>query len=147
MFQPQATQTTEQVRRRRGMRPLTFLALGPIALGLVLGGCTAIEDTTDYIGDLFSHVEDDDEIFGEGAVPGGEEPYRSLSEVPSEAPAKSSAEERAALTAGLVADREKAQHTSEALRARVDPEEAMAQVRAVYVPADETVEPAPSNGG
>ena len=140
MSQPQATQTTAQPRRRRSMRPLTLLALGPLALGLVVGGCSAIEDTTDYIGDVFSYVEDD-------AVPGGDEPYRSLGEVPGEAPAMSSAEERAALTAGLVADREKAQHTAEALRARVDPEEPMTQVRAVYQPAEETAEPAPANGG
>ena len=103
------------------MRPLTLLAIGPLALGLLVGGCTAVEDTTDYIGDLFSYVEDDDEIFGDNAIPGGDEPYRSLSEVPAEAPAMSSTEERAALTAGLVADRENAQHTAETLRARVDP--------------------------
>ena len=138
---PQAIQTTNQPRRRRSMRTLTLLALGPLALGLLAGGCSAIEDTGDYIGDLFSHVEDD------AAVPGGDEPYRSLSEVPDEAPAMSSAEERAALTAGLVADREMAQHTAEELRARVDPEEPMTQVRAVYQPAEETEEPAPANGG
>ena len=147
MSQSRDTQTTVQRERRRRLRPLTLLAIGPLALGLLVGGCSAIEDTTDYIGDLFSYVEDDDEIFGEDAVPGGDEPYRSLGEVPNEAPAMSSAEERAALTAGLVADREKAQHTAEALRARVDPEEPMTQVRAVYRPAEETDEPAPANGG
>ena len=120
---------------------------GPSPLGLVVGGCTAVEDTTDYIGDLFSYVEDDDEIFGDNAIPGGDEPYRSLSEVPGEAPAMSSTEERAALTAGLVADRENAQYTAETLRARADPEEPMAQVRAVYQPAEEATEPAPANGG
>ena len=109
--------------------------------------CTAVEYTTDYIGDLFSYVEDDDEIFGDNAIPGGDEPYRSLSEVPAEAPAMSSTEERAALTAGLVADRENAQHTAETLRARVDPEEPMTQVRTVYQPAEEATEPAPANGG
>ena len=146
MSQHQATQTTAQARRRR-MRPLTLLALGPLALGLIVGGCSAIEDTTDYIGDLFSYAEEDEEMRAEGGVPGADEPYRSLSEVPDEAPAMSSAEERAALTAGLVADREKAQHTAEELRARVDPEEPMSQVRAVYRPADETDEPAAANGG
>ena len=143
---PQAIQTTAQPSRRRRMRPLTLLALGPLALGLVVGGCSAIEDTTDYIGDLFSYVEDDDEIFDADTVPGGDEPYRSLSEVPNEAPAISSAEERAALTTGLVADREKAQHTAEELRARVDPEEPMTQVRAVYQPVKETTEPEAANG-
>ncbi len=146
MSRSQTTQTTELTRRRR-MRPLTLLALGPLALGLAVGGCSAIEDTTDYIGDLFSYAEEDEEMRAEGGVPGADEPYRSLSEVPDEAPAMSSAEERAALTAGLVADREKAQHTAEELRARVDPEEPMSQVRAVYQPADETDEPAAANGG
>lgn len=146
MSQSQATQTTELNRRRR-MRPLTLLALGPLALGLALGGCSAIEDSADYIGDLFSYAEEDEEMRAEGGVPGADEPYRSLSEVPDKAPAMSSAEERAALTAGLVADREKAQHTAEELRARVDPEEPMSQVRAVYQPADETDEPAAANGG
>ena len=146
MSQPQATQTTARACRRR-MRPLTLLALGPLALGLIVGGCSAIEDTTDYIGDLFSYAEEDEDVRAEGGVPGADEPYRSLSEVPSEAPAMSSAEERAALTAGLVADREKAQHTAEELRARVDPEEPMTQVRAVYQPADEKAEPAPADGG
>ena len=144
---PQAIQTTAQPSRRRRIRPLTLLVLGPLALGFVGGGCSAIEDTTDYIGDLFSYVEDDDEVFGDDAVPGGDEPYRSLSEVPNEAPAMSSAEERAALTTGLVADREKAQHTAEELRARVDPEEPMTQVRAVYQPVKETTEPEAANGG
>ena len=146
MSQPQANQSTAQPRRQRSMRPLALLALGPLALGLLVGGCSVVDDTTDYIGDLFSYVEDDDEIFADDAVPGGDEPYRSLSEVPDEAPAMSSADERAALTAGLVADREKAQHTAEALRARVDPEEPMTQVRAVYQPADEATEPAPADG-
>ena len=146
MSRSQTTQTTELTRRRR-MRPLTLLALGPLALGLAVGGCSAIEDTTDYIGDLFSYAEEDEEMRAEGGVPGADEPYRSLSEVPDEAPAMSSAEERSALTAGLVADREKAQHTAEELRARVDPEEPMSQVRAVYQPADETDEPAAANGG
>ena len=144
---PQAIQTTAQPSRRCRMRPITLLALGPLALGLLVGGCSAIEDTTDYIGDLFSYVEDDDAIFGENAVPGSDEPYRSLGEVPNEAPAMSSAEERTALTAGLEADREKAQQAADALRARVEPEEPMSQLRAVYRPAEGTDEPAPATGG
>ena len=130
-------QTIAPTLRRRRMRPLALLAIGPIALGLLVTGCTAIEDTTDYIGDLFSHVEDDDEVFGSDDVSSGDEPYRSVSEVPSEAPPVSSEEERIRLTAGLVADREKAQHTAEELRARVEEEEPFAQVRAVYQPVEE----------
>lgn len=119
------------------MRPLALLAIAPLALGLIVTGCTAVEDTTDYIGDLFSYVEDDEEIFGSDDVSSGDEPYRSVSEVPSEAPAVSGAEERVELTAGLVADREKAQHTAEELRARVESEEPFTQVRAVYQPVEE----------
>ena len=146
MEDDQNTATTAQDQRQRRMRPLALFAIAPIALGLLVTGCTAVEDTTDYIGDLFSYVEDDDEIFGSDAVP-GDDSYRSLSEVPSEAPAVSSAEERVQLTAGLVADREKAQHTAEELRARVGSDESMTQVRAVYRPAGETAEPTAANGG
>ena len=135
MHDSQSHQTTTRTRQR--MRPLALLAIGPIALGLLVTGCSAIEDTTDYIGDLFSHVEDGDEVIAAEAVHDGDEPYRSLSEVPSEAPAVSSKEERIELTAGLVADREKVQHTAEELRARVEEEEPMTQVRAALEPAEE----------
>ena len=124
--------STTRTHGLRRMRPLTLLAIGPIALGLLVTGCSAIEDTTDYIGDLFSAVEGEGEV-----VAGSDEPYRSLSEVPNEAPAVSSTEERIRLTTGLVADREKALHTAEELRARVEEEESFAQVRAVYQPVDE----------
>ena len=137
MYDSQGHRTLTPAPRRQRMRPLALLAIGPIALGLLVTGCSAIEDTTDYIGDLFSHVEDDDEVFGSDDVSGGDETYRSVAEVPSEAPAVSSEEERIRLTAGLVADREKAQHTAEELRARVEEEEAFTQVRAVYRPAEE----------
>ena len=137
MHDSQGQQTTTPALRRHRMRPLALLAIGPIALGLLVTGCTAIEDTTDYIGDLFSHVEDDDEVFGSDDVSSGDEPYRSVSDVPSEAPPVSTEEERIRLTAGLVADREKAQHTAEELRARVEEEEQFAQVRAVYQPVEE----------
>ena len=136
MHDSQGHRTITPARARQRMRPLALLAIGPLALGLLVTGCTAIEDTTDYIGDLFSQIEDGDEVIAADAVPGDDEPYRSLSEVPSEAPAISSEEERIRLTAGLVADREKAQHTAEELRARVE-EEPMMQVRAVYQPAEE----------
>lgn len=146
MHQPDS-QKSAQTHRQRRTGPMALLVLGPLALGLLVSGCETIEDATDYVGDLFSYVEDDDQIFGENAVPGSDEPYRSLSEVPNRAPAMSSAEERAALTAGLVADREEAQQTADALRAPVDPEEPMTQVRAVYRPAEGADEPAPANDG
>ena len=137
MYDSQGHRTLTPALRLQRMRPLALLAIGPIALGLLVTGCSAIEDTTDYIGDLFSQVEDDDEVFGSDDVSGGDETYRSVAEVPSEAPAVSSEEERIRLTAGLVADREKARHTAEELRARVEEEEPFTQVRAVYRPAEE----------
>jgi len=137
MHDSQGHRTIAPTLRRQRMRPIALLAIGPLALGLLVTGCTAIEDTTDYIGDLFSSVEGDGEVLASDAVPGGDEPYRSVSEVPSEAPAVSTADERIRLTAGLVADREKAQHTAKELRARVEEEEPFAQVRAVYRPAEE----------
>ena len=137
MHDSQGLQATTPTLRRQRMRPLALLAIAPLALGFIVTGCTAIEDTTDYIGDLFSYVEDDDEIFAGDTVSDGDDSYRSVSEVPSEAPAVSSADERVALTAGLVADREKAQHTAEELRARVESEEPFTQVRAVYQPVEE----------
>ena len=91
------------------MRPL--LAAGPVVLALLAGACSETEDLTDYLADLASYIEDDAEIFGADVVPGADEPYRTLNEVPDEAPAVSSPEERAGVIRGLVADREKAQHT------------------------------------
>ena len=134
MNQPHAPRKTAQTHRRRRTRPLTLLALTPFALGFLVTGCETIDDSTNYIGDLFSYVEDDDEIFVDGAVPGADDPYRSLHEVPGEAPVVSSADERDAVTAGLVADREKAQHTAAMLRASENSENS-GQLRAVYQPA------------
>ena len=137
MHDSQGHQATTPTSRRQRTRPLALLAIAPLALGFIVTGCTAVEDTTDYIGDLFSQAEGEDEVFGSDDVSSGDEPYRSVSEVPNEAPAVSSEEERIRLTTGLVADREKAQHTAEELRARVESEEPMTQVRAVYQPVEE----------
>ena len=133
MDQPRAPRKTAQTQEQRRTRPLTLLVLAPFALGFLVAGCETIEDTTDYIGDLFSYVEDDDEIFGDGAVPGADQAYRSLHEVPGEAPVVSNAAERDAVTASLVADREKARHTAAILRAGDGVGEG--QLRAVYQPA------------
>ena len=72
--------------------------------------------------------------------PAATSPTDPCSEVPNEAPVVASKEERdSAVTAGLVADREKAQHTAAGCSARrVDSEEEpMMQVRAVYQPTEE----------
>ena len=143
MHQPD-TRKSAQTHRRRRTGPLALLVLGPLALGLLVSGCETIDEGADYIGDLFSYVEDDDEIFGDGSVPGADEPYRSLHEVPGEAPAVASADERDALTAGLVADRERAQHTAATIRAGEGAGEG--QVRAVYQPARDGADTAPPDG-
>ena len=133
MNQPHAPRKTAQTEERRRTRPLTLLALAPFALGFLVTGCETINESTDYIGDLFSYVEDDGAIFGDDAVPGADEPYRALHEVPGDAPVVSSADERDAVTAGLVADREKVQHTAAVIRA--DDSVGEGQLRAVYQPA------------
>ena len=138
------SQTSAQTHRQRRTGPLALLVLGPLALGLLVSGCETIEDATDYVGDLFSYVGDDDEIFGDGAVPGADGPYRSLHEVPGEAPVVASAHERDALTAGLVADREKAQHTAATIRAGDGVGDG--QVRAVYQPARDGADTSPPDG-
>ena len=101
----------------------TLLAAGPVVLALLAGACSETEDLSDYLADVVSYIEDDAEIFGADVVPGADQPYRTLQEVPDEAPAVSSPEELAELTRGLVADREKAQHTAAELRARIEPDE------------------------
>ena len=122
------------------MRPL--LAAGPVVLALLAGACSETEDLTDYLADVASYIEDDAEIFGADVVPGADEPYRTLNEVPDEAPAVSSPEERAGVIRGLVADREKAQHTAAELRAHIEPDEPPAP------PAEdaETADPPPPDG-
>lgn len=128
-------------RRRCGVRPL--LAAGPVALALLAGACSETEDLSDYLADVASYIEDDAEIFGADVVPGADQPYRTLQEVPDQAPAVSSPEELAELTRGLVADREKAQHSAAELRAHIEPDEPPAP------PAEdaETAAPSPPGGG
>ena len=122
------------------MRPL--LAAGPVVLALLAGACSETEDLSDYLADVASYIENDAEIFGADVVPGADQPYRTLQEVPDQAPAVSSPEERAELTRGLVADREKAQHSAAELRARIEPDEPPAP------PAEdaETAAPSPPGG-
>lgn len=139
MHQSDSPRKTAQTDRQRRTGPLALLVLGPLVPGLLISGCETIEDATDYVGDLFSYVEDD-EIFGDGAVPGADEPYRSLSEVPGATPAVASAQERDALSAGLVADREKAQHTAATIRV------GDGQVRAIYRPARDEADTSPPGG-
>ena len=145
--------TIARLRRQRRTTPRALLVLGPMVLAFAVAGCTAIEDTTDYIGDMFSYFEGDEEIFGSGSAPGADEPYRSLHEVPSEAPVMSSAKDRATLTASLMADRAQAQHEAAALRVRIEGDEQAGdgtgngQIRAVYRPAEGAAVLAPSNDG
>ena len=144
MNQPHAPRKTAQTHSRRRLRPQVLLAITPIVLGLAVSGCETIEETSDYVGDLFSYIENDDEIFSADAVPGADEPYRSLHEVPGEAPAVASADERDAVAAGLVADREKAQHTAAAIRTGDSASDG--QIRAVYLPARKNGDASPPDG-
>ena len=142
------------------------MAATPILLGVLVAGCSVTEDVSSYVDDLVGYIEGDEETFGEEAAPGADEAYRSLHEVPSEAPDVSSAEERITVAKGLAADREKARHAVEELRARIEldapmentAEDARAarpdrdrkkqgQLRAVYEPAaKEAAEPSPQGG-
>ena len=93
-------------RRRRRARPQALLAALPLMLGLLASGCSETESITDYIDDVTGYIEGDEEIFGDDVVPDADEEFRSLHEVPSEAPEVSSTEEIDSLRRGLVADRQ-----------------------------------------
>ena len=86
----------------RGARRLA--AAGALAAGLLAGGCAEVDGVVQDIADAVFYDAGDDA------------PYRSLHEVPDEAPAVSSAEERAIVAAGLIAEREAARRKSAALR-------------------------------
>ena len=140
---------TARLHRQRRSRPRALFVLGPLVLAFALAGCETIDDTTDYIGDMFSYVDEDAEIFGGEAAPGADEPYRSLHEVPSTAPVVSSAKDRAMLTTGLTADRARTQNSAETLRVLIeaDGEIKSGQIRAVYEPAGDAAVLAPSSDG
>ncbi len=126
MDQPDASRSRATTRRQGRIGPLARLALGPIVLGLLAGGCGTATGVVTDVGDLLVEAEDG-EASSENAS------YRSLHEVPTTAPAVSSADERAALTAALEAERDAAQRTAAAIRER--DAAGNGQVRAVYRPA------------
>ena len=90
------------VRAVRGVRGLA--AAGALAASLLAGGCAEVDGVVQDIADAVFYDAGDDA------------PYRSLHEVPDEAPAVSSAEERTIVAAGLIAEREAARWKSAALR-------------------------------
>lgn len=85
----------------------------PAAVSVMLGACSTVTDvwdgTTDAVGSLFS--SDEDEIADEAA-----DGYPDLAAVPATTPSSGSAEERAAATEGLIADRNQAQYTEQVRR-------------------------------
>jgi outer membrane protein OmpA-like peptidoglycan-associated protein len=88
---------------------LFALALSPLALG----GCSTVGDT---VSDLFGSGEPEAESTVETPPEAqGDQPFPNLSTVPEEVPETSSAEERAAITEGLAADRANAEYTDEPL--------------------------------
>ncbi len=97
-------------------RHRAFAIGGSIALGLFATGCSVLDEVAQHVDDVLVYMEDDEEIFGDQAA--ADAPYRSLGEVPDEAPTASSPEERAATASGLVADRDKAKYTHDELRNR-----------------------------
>ena len=100
------------------VRHRAFAIAGTIALGLSAAGCSVLDDVVQHAEDVIVYIGDDEEIFDDQATSDADAPYRTLGEVPDRVPAASSPEEHAAVAAGLVADRDKAQHTSDALRNR-----------------------------
>lgn len=88
--------------------------LFPLALSaLALGGCSTVGDT---VSDLFGSGEAEAESTVETPPEAeGDQPFPNLSTVPEEVPETSSAEERAAITEGLAADRANAEYTDEPL--------------------------------
>jgi outer membrane protein OmpA-like peptidoglycan-associated protein len=97
--------------RRRLRLPAGLFALALSALAL--GGCSTVGDT---VSDLFGSGEPEAESTVETPPEAqGDQPFPNLSTVPDEAPETSSAEERAAITEGLAADRANAEYTDEPL--------------------------------
>lgn len=140
-----------RLRTQRGIRPRALFLVTPLVLAFALAGCETIDDATDYVGDLFSYVDEDAEVFADGTAPGADEPYRSLHEVPAAAPLVASARDRAMLAVELTADRARTQNRAETLRLRMADAQAggesgSGQIRAIYRPAEAAVL-APSNDG
>ncbi len=85
------------------------------AAGLLAAGCSTVDGVVQDIADAVFYDADDDALL-HAAAPDDEAPYRSLHEVPDETPDVSSAEERAVVAAGLIAERAAARRRSAALR-------------------------------
>ena len=85
------------------------------AAGLLAAGCSTVDGVVQDIADAVFYDADDDTLL-RATAPDDEAPYRSLHEVPDEAPDVSSAEERAVVAAGLIAERAAARRRSAARR-------------------------------
>ena len=97
-----------------------------IAAGaLALAGCTSVPDYANpvewYHGvvDTFDQ-EAEDEVVAPQPVPGADEPYPSLSDVPEAPPRETSVAEMESVAEGLIADRENARYTDEEIRRQGD---------------------------
>ena len=92
------------------------LAAGILALLLVTGPLGACSTVSGTISDVFGSGDAEAESTVQApAEAEGEQPFPNLGTVPGEAPETSSAEERAAITEGLAADRANAEYTDEPL--------------------------------
>lgn len=85
------------------------------AAGLLAAGCSTVDGVVQDIADAVFYDADDDTLL-RATASDDEAPYRSLHEVPDETPDVSSAEERAVVAAGLIAERAAARRRSAALR-------------------------------
>ncbi len=124
---------------------------------LALAGCTSVPDYANPVEGYYGVVDTfDDEAETDVAapqpVPGADEPYPNLSEVPEAPSRETSVAEMDTVAEGLIADRENARYTDEEIRRQGDettslaaPEETAPVVMAEPVPPAETVimEPAP----
>lgn len=125
-------------------RTSTVLALVTL---LGLAGCSSIPDalnpvewyegTTDTVGGWFSDDEDTD------AAASGDEAYPNLATVPDKPTPSTTEEERAALTSGLVADRDNAKYAEETRRSTASTSTAAASTAAA-VASSAASAPAPS---
>ncbi len=118
---------------------------------LALAGCTSVPDyanPVEWYHDVVDTFDDEAEtdVTAPQPVPGADEPYPSLSEVPVAPPREMSVAEMDIVAEGLIADRENARYTDEEIRRQGDetttlaaPEETAPVVMAEPVPPAATV--------
>jgi len=90
---------------------------------LVLAGCSSVPDyanPVEWYHDVTDAFDDEADVAAPPPVPGADEPYPSLSDVPEAPPRDTSLAEMDAVAEGLIADRENARYTDEEIRRQGD---------------------------